>query len=142
MNDKSEDEIRRQAEMDVDPRIDLAVERTELALERTHLAWIRTVVGLIVSGFALDKLYEVVHAARLASGQALIKQAHMVGLSLTIVGTLIMLAETIYFYKRTQVLKQMRGVNKVFFPSGLIVSILIFIIGVAMVFMLLDSSDN
>lgn len=142
MNEKDKDQIRAQAEMDVDPRIDLAVERTELALERTHLAWIRTVVGLIVSGFALDKLFEVVHAARLASGEALIKQAHVVGVSLTIVGTLIMLAETIYFYKRTRILKQMRGANTVFFPSGLIVSILIFLIGVAIVFMLLDSSNN
>ena len=136
---KNEDQTRAQAEIDVDPRIDLAVERTELALERTHLAWIRTVVGLIVSGFALDKLFEVIHAARLASGQALIKQVHVVGLSLTIAGTLIMLVETIYFYKRTRILKQMRGVNIKFFPSGLIVSILIFLIGVAIIFMLLDS---
>ena len=48
-------EIRRRAESDVDPRVDLAIERTMLALERTQLAWIRTALGLLAAAVAMDK---------------------------------------------------------------------------------------
>ena len=39
-NKEQEQKIRTDAEEIVDPRLDLAVERTELALERTLLAWV------------------------------------------------------------------------------------------------------
>lgn len=40
----------------------LAFDRTYLANERTFLAYIRTAVGLIASGFALLKLFDVAWA--------------------------------------------------------------------------------
>jgi uncharacterized membrane protein YidH (DUF202 family) len=52
---KDEIHTRAEAEKDVDPRIDIAIERTLFALERTHLAWVRTVLALITSGIAIDK---------------------------------------------------------------------------------------
>jgi uncharacterized membrane protein YidH (DUF202 family) len=54
----------------VDPRIDLAVERTSLALERTQLAWVRTVISFITAGFAIDKGTVLLHEVRLVSGTA------------------------------------------------------------------------
>jgi uncharacterized membrane protein YidH (DUF202 family) len=51
---KEEDQLTRTlAEHTVDPRLDLAIERTTLALERTQLAWVRTVIGFITSGFGM-----------------------------------------------------------------------------------------
>jgi uncharacterized membrane protein YidH (DUF202 family) len=44
-----------EAELKIDIRIDLAVERTELALERTHLAWIRTTFTIMTAGIAIEK---------------------------------------------------------------------------------------
>jgi uncharacterized membrane protein YidH (DUF202 family) len=43
--EESNQQLRKEAEQDADPRVDLAVERTEYALERTQLAWIRTVLS-------------------------------------------------------------------------------------------------
>jgi len=65
-------QLRKKAEADSDPRVDLAVERTELAWERTQLAWTRTTLTFIVSGIALDKGIEAIHRNRLESGNALV----------------------------------------------------------------------
>jgi len=90
---KDEQTIRKEAENDVDPRVDLAVERTMLAMERTQLAWVRTVITLITAGIAIDK----VHLARIIAGIAWQKNAHMDGLLLTSAGTaLITLATVLY----------------------------------------------
>ena len=67
---------REDAERKVDPRVDLAVQRTELAFDRTLLAWVRTVIGLIGAGVALDKGLELLHEARLVSGKAWTRSAH------------------------------------------------------------------
>jgi putative membrane protein len=120
-----------------DPRIYLAAERTELALERTHLAWIRTVIGMIVSGFALDNLMEIIHSARLEAGTAWFRHAHLTGIILTMLGTLVMAFETIYFVKRSKQLYRMRGATHWRVPSGLIVSILVFLLGVLLVYFIL-----
>ena len=76
-----EQDIRRRAEQDVDPRVDLAVERTLLALERTQLAWIRTALGLLAAAVAMDKGLELLHQARMAAGTALVQHAHVAGLT-------------------------------------------------------------
>ena len=124
-----------------DPRIYLAAERTELALERTHLAWIRTVIGMIVSGFALDKLMEVIHSARLQAGTAWFGQAHLTSILLTSLGTLVMAFETMYYVKRSKELRLMRGGTHWRAPSGLIVSILIFLVGVLLVYFIIIGDD-
>jgi uncharacterized membrane protein YidH (DUF202 family) len=61
--DSNEQLLRNDAEHGIDPRVDLAVERTEFAAERTQLAWIRTNLALLGSGVALDKGIEAVHKA-------------------------------------------------------------------------------
>ncbi|HNW55450.1 MAG TPA: DUF202 domain-containing protein, partial [Bacteroidales bacterium] len=87
---KDEQTIRNEAEKDVDPRVDLAVERTMLALDRTQLAWVRTVLTLITAGIAIDKL----HMARIIAGIAWQKDAHMAGLLLTSAGTALITLST------------------------------------------------
>ena len=71
-------------EKDVDPRVDLAIERTELALERTQLAWVRTSL-------------------------ALLERSQLPGLGLSALGMLLMLISSIQYRRRSRELKQMRG---------------------------------
>ena len=96
-------------EKDVDPRVDLAIERTELALERTQLAWVRTSLALLGSGVAIDRLMEVVHQMRLDSGTALLERSQLPGLGLSALGMLLMLISSIQYRRRSRELKQMRG---------------------------------
>src|SRR5215831_18139907 len=76
-------EQRQAAEQQTDPRLDLAVQRTELAEDRTLLAWLRTALGLMGAGAAFDKGARLLHEERLAAGTALIRNSHLVGLSVT-----------------------------------------------------------
>jgi uncharacterized membrane protein YidH (DUF202 family) len=77
-------------EQEIDPRIDLAVQRTELAWDRTLLAWIRTALSLMASGVAFDKGTQLMHQARLATGTAWVRSGHFSGLTLTGVSTLLL----------------------------------------------------
>src|SRR5664279_6465969 len=77
-NQEDDLQIRKEAERDMDPRVDLAVERTELALERTQLAWVRTLLSMIGGGFVIDKAMEAVHQVRLESGKAWLNNGHPV----------------------------------------------------------------
>lgn len=117
----------------------LAVERTELALERTHLAWIRTIVGLITSGFAIDKLVEAFREKRLITGEALVSHAHVTGLVLTVTGTLLMILVTIYYIKRSRKLAVMRGEGLSRLPPGLALSVFIFFIGLVLIYLIIIS---
>lgn len=112
-----------------DPRVDLAVERTMLAMERTLLAWVRTVMGLITGGVAIDKGTAAIHDARLAAGVALMKNGHVAGLFLTIVGTVLMFVVTILYIRRIRELKQMVGIKGKFPEPGVILSIFICLLG-------------
>jgi putative membrane protein len=46
-----------QNELEADPRVPLAFERTLLAYERTRIAWVRTALALISFGFAIAKFF-------------------------------------------------------------------------------------
>jgi putative membrane protein len=122
-----------------DPRIDLAIERTELAMERTQLAWIRTTLAFLGSGIALDKGVEAIRQGRLESGNAFFEHAHMVGLSLSITGTVIMIYATWYFMKRLHALQLSKGMKPVLFPPAFASSILMIVLGLAVSFLLLVS---
>ena len=100
--EKSNQQLRKEAEQDSDPRVDLAVERTEYALERTQLAWIRTVLSLLGGGIALDKGVEAIHKARVDTGNSLVDNAHAIGIALSIAGTLLMVITTIFYIRRSQ----------------------------------------
>jgi putative membrane protein len=130
---KDEQMIIKEAENDVDPRVDLAVERTILAMERTQLAWVRTVLTLITAGIAIDKL----HMARIIAGIAWQKDAHMAGLLLTSTGTALMTFVTFLYIIRIRELTTMRGRRNSFPQPGTLISIFIIVIGVLAIYSLL-----
>jgi len=126
---KDEQTIRKEAENDVDPRVDLAVERTMLAMERTQLAWVRTVMSLITAGIAIDKGVAALHKARLLTGIAWEKNGHLAGLLLTIGGVVLMTFTTILFILRWRKLALMRGTRRDLLQPGILISIFIILIG-------------
>jgi putative membrane protein len=126
--------IRREAEHDVDPRVDLAVERTELALERTQLAWVRTLLSMIGGGFVIDKAMEALHRARVESGEALVQHGHLAGMMITGLGTLLMVLVTIIYSRRAVKLARMKGTRKSFLAPGFLISVLTIIIGVVLLY--------
>jgi uncharacterized membrane protein YidH (DUF202 family) len=122
--------LRNEAEHDADPRVDLAVERTEYALERTQLAWIRTSLALLGSGVALDKGTEAVHKARIESGDALVRNAHMIGIYLAVAGTLLMIINTWMFIRRSRTLAQIKNSKPRWMPPGAVASLVVIFLGV------------
>jgi len=138
---KNEESIENQIDLDKesDPRVDLAIERTELALERTQLAWMRTVLGFIGSGIALDKGVEAMHKTRLETGNALFNSAHVIGISLSVVGTLLMLIVTFFYLHRSRALSRMKGTKPVRLTPGTLGSMLIILLGLGISFLLLVS---
>ncbi len=129
---KDEQTIIKEAENDVDPRVDLAVERTMLAMERTQLAWVRTVITLITAGIAIDK----VHLARIIAGIAWQKDAHFAGLLLTSTGTALMAFVTFLFILRTRELKTMRISRNNLPQPGTLISIFMVVVGALAIFSL------
>jgi putative membrane protein len=128
-------QIRAKAEKDVDPRTDLAVERTLLALERTHLAWIRTMISLILAGFAIDKGFELLHKYRVETGEAISKNGHLAGMILTISGISLLLLETIFYIKRSTELSILRtGKRKSFLAPDFILAAVIICIGFLLIY--------
>jgi uncharacterized membrane protein YidH (DUF202 family) len=132
---EDEQSIRKEAENDVDPRVDLAVERTMLAMERTQLAWVRTVITLITAGIAIDK----VHLARIIAGIAWQKDAHIAGLLLTSAGTALITLTTVHYIIRTRELSLMRGRKNSLIEGGTLISIFIVLIGALSIYSLLYS---
>lgn len=132
---KDEQSIRKEAENDVDPRVDLAVERTMLAMERTQLAWVRTVITLITAGIAIDKI----HMARIVAGIAWQKDAHMAGLLLTSAGTVLITLTTVHYIIRKRQLSLMRGRKNTLLEGGTLISIFITLIGAMAIFSLVYS---
>lgn len=120
-----------------DPRLELAIERTELALERTHLAWVRTVIALIASGFAIDQLVEIFRAKRITEGTALVRQAHFTGLLLTLSGTVLMIVATMYYLKRRRELAKRRHAKLSWYPPGIFLSLMIFLVGLTLIYLVL-----
>lgn len=134
--DSKEQLLRNEAEHDADPRVDLAVERTEYALERTQLAWIRTSLALLGSGVALDKGTEAVHKARIESGDALVRNAHMIGIYLAVAGTLLMIINTWMFLRRSRSLAQIKNSKPVLLPPGAVASLVVIFLGIVVSLML------
>ena len=122
-----------------DPGAWLAVERTQLALERTHLAWVRTVITLMVSGFTIDKVAEVFHQERLLEGKALFRHGHLTGLVLISSAALLLFMVTVYYIRRSGELARMRPRGISLFTAGTILSILIFLAGIVLIFLISDT---
>jgi uncharacterized membrane protein YidH (DUF202 family) len=131
---KSEQQILTETERNPASTNDLAIERTELALERTHLAWVRTIIGLISVGFAIDKGFSMLHQSRLASGEAWVNHGHLAGMIMTISGTVLIVIVTAYYILRLNSLRIMRGKRRLLLAPGLLLSILIFVIGLLLLY--------
>jgi putative membrane protein len=111
-----------------DPRVDLAVTRTELAWERTLLAWIRTTLALLGSGIALDKGAQLLHQARVLAGTAMMRNGHIVGLSLTGLSTLLLLIVTVQYLNGKLALARIKGVSPAAFHPAVISSVLVILL--------------
>lgn len=119
-------------EKDVDPRIDLAIERTELALERTQLAWVRTSLALLGSGVAIDQLSEVVHRLPMTSARALLDRDHWVGLILAATGMLLTIVSSVQYWRRSWELKRMRGIQPARFDTAMFASLMTLVLGMGL----------
>lgn len=126
-------------EQNVDPRVDIAIERTLLAVERTQLAWVRTVLSLITSGIAIDKGFEALHQARLMTGEYWLRSGHFAGLLLSISGTVLAVFAGIMFYIRIRDLNKMWGKSILFSSPGILISIFICIVGGLAIYFLMQS---
>ena len=133
---ENEQQIKAIAGQDQDPRIEIAVERTQLAYERTQLAWIRTVLALVTAGIAIDKGTEALHQARIAMGEALVKDGHFSGMLLTISGTVMMLLATGIYFRRMKELDQMRGIRRKMPYPVFILSCIVCFFGVIVIYFL------
>lgn len=122
-----------------DTGLKLAAERTQLALERTHLAWIRTIITLMTSGFAIDKLLEVIHSQRVAMGKALTTKTHFTGFVMVLTGILLLVMEGIYYIGRHTELAKMRVSSAGHISRGVIVSVLVFLVGVMLIYLIIDT---
>jgi putative membrane protein len=138
MTDQSED-VKPDATKLAMERTVLAYERTELALERTQLAWVRTTLAFLGSGIALDKGMELMHRDRIEKGTALVQNAHVGGLTLSIAGTLLIIYTTWFFIRRSRTLAKMKGGKTLMLPPGAMASFLVILLGIIISFLLLVS---
>lgn len=129
--------LREQAEHAADPRVDLAVKRTELAWDRTLLSWLRTTIALIVAGTAFDKGAQWLHEARIAAGTALVRNGHLVGLSLTATSTVLLLFVCWQYWRDRRELAAIAGSRTVPLPPALIACALLIVLGTAVFLLLL-----
>jgi uncharacterized membrane protein YidH (DUF202 family) len=109
-------QARAHAELAVDPRVDLAVDRTQFAWDRTMLAWLRTTLGLMGAGVAFDKEDQLLHEARLAEGAALIRSGHVVGLLLTATSTMLLMIVCLHYLQNRRTLAAIKGSRPLTLP--------------------------
>lgn len=129
--------LRSSAEQAVDPRVDLAVQRTELALDRTQLAWVRTAFTLITAGLAIDKVAEAMHQARVLAGTNWVAGSHVVGIGLTIAATTFLLMASVMYYRQARILARLKGCEPPWVPPALLISLLVVMLGcILSIFML------
>lgn len=128
---------RKSSEMEADPRVDLAVERTELALERTHLAWIRTMFTIITAGIAIDKGMAYIHDKRVLENKALLQSGHALGITLTSFGTVLLLIETFQFVRRNRQLAVLKNTKPSYFSSGAALSALVLVLGLVLIYLMI-----
>ena len=111
--------------------------RTELAWDRTLLAWLRITSALMAAGVAFDKEAQWLHEARLEEGTAIIRNGHLVGLSLTAAATLLLTFVSWQYWKDMCELAVIKGSRPAGVPPALIACALLILLGAAVFFVLL-----
>jgi putative membrane protein len=107
------------------------------ANERTFLAWIRTAITIMAFGFLVEKfeLYisSLNNGGSFASKKTTVFSAEIVGLSLVLVGVLVILAATIRFYtfKRSIEADQPLPFSRT--DTNLVLSILLILLGLFLI---------
>jgi putative membrane protein len=128
-------------ESDGDPRVYLAVKRTELAWDRTLLAWLRTTSALIAAGFAFDKVTQFLHQQRLAAGVAIMRNGHLVGLSLTAASTLLLVFVCSQYWREMGELARIKGSRRSHLTPALVANALLIVLGTAVFVALLPGNS-
>jgi uncharacterized membrane protein YidH (DUF202 family) len=144
MGKKHKDELASKKKKDVkseDLLTDLAIERTELTLKRIQLAWNNSLIGLMATGFAFDKGLQALHQARIASGEAWIKNGHAIALVLTLTGITLLIPVTFFYIKRANELARLRGHRPSYFSLILLLSYFVISLRVLLLYFMQISDD-
>ncbi len=129
------------AEPSVDPRVDLAVLRTQLAWDRTLLSWLRSSLALMGAAVVLDKGAQLLHQARVLAGVAVVRNGHLLGLTLTGVSTVLLSVVCWQYGQGVRALARIEGSKPPRVQPALLASLLVVLLGVGVfLVLLLDQS--
>lgn len=117
----------------------LAAERTDLALETTQLAWIRTTITIMAIGIAISKGSETLFNTQVIKKEAIVTNANITGISLTIAATIMLTVITFYFIIRRRQLARTRGAYSFGLIPVLLISIFIILAGIGLSYLLITS---
>src|SRR5580658_9352374 len=124
-----------------DPGVALAAVRTQLAWDRTLLAWIRTTLTLMGAGAVLDKGVQLLHQARVLAGVEVVRNGHLLGLTLTGVSTILFVIVCWQYVQNMRTLARISHGKTPGLRPALLVSILVIFLGCAVfIVLLLDKS--
>ncbi len=114
----------------------LAIENTELAYKRTQLAWVRTVFAIITTAIALDQVVKALREPGVKTGQFWLSNSSLISFLLTSIGSLLLIAETFFYVKRTKELMIMRGAKLSKISGTAILSLFVILLGMLVSYML------
>lgn len=97
------------------------------------------VITLMTSGFAIDKLLEVIHSQRVAQGKALTTKTHFTGFVMVLTGILLLIMEGIYYIGRHAELAKMQEASGGHTSRGIIVWALVFLVGAMLMYLIIDA---
>ncbi len=87
-------------------QLELAYDRTIWAAERTLMAWTRTCLTLITFGFAIERLFMARDMGMLQYGGLVFRQSGIIGLSLVVLGVVVM---NIAMFQHLRILKHLES---------------------------------
>jgi putative membrane protein len=106
-------------------RTDLATGRTLMAMDRSLMAWIRTSLSMISFGFTIYKVLQGLQE----SGEVLAHgySPRTVGLFLTGLGTVAMVAGTVEYFERLKLLREYHAVKT--WRASLVMAVIMSVVG-------------
>jgi uncharacterized membrane protein YidH (DUF202 family) len=111
-------------------QLELAYDRTIWAAERTLMAWMRTSLTLITFGFAIERFFYEGEVRMLEYGGLLFRQSGVIGLSLVVLGVIIM---NIAMFQHLKVLKYLElrtGKHIAKWSLGLFSTVMLQLVGI------------